>query len=63
LQQQERLIANVQQRLKTSTNLEASVRDADLVIEAIVENLEAKRKLLGRVEAVCKRWVKTESID
>uniref|UniRef100_A0A915DQT9 3-hydroxyacyl-CoA dehydrogenase n=1 Tax=Ditylenchus dipsaci TaxID=166011 RepID=A0A915DQT9_9BILA len=50
-QEQEEIIAKVQARLTTSTQLEASLTNASLVIEAIVEDLEPKQQLLARVEA------------
>ena len=37
-------------RITQTTSLEAAVGDAELVIESIVEDLAAKRDLLGRVE-------------
>ncbi|XP_063223510.1 hydroxyacyl-coenzyme A dehydrogenase, mitochondrial-like [Bacillus rossius redtenbacheri] len=39
-------------RLNTSLNVEESVKSADLIIEAIVENLEAKHKLFSNLDAV-----------
>lgn len=36
-------------RLATSTDLETAVRDADIVIEAIVEDLEAKRSMFSQL--------------
>lgn len=35
-----------------STDLAAVVKDTDLVIEAIVENLEVKQKLFGSIDGV-----------
>jgi 3-hydroxybutyryl-CoA dehydrogenase len=40
-------------RMSETTSLEA-LADCDLVIEAIFENLEAKRALFGRLDAICK---------
>ncbi|GAB6033438.1 hypothetical protein CHUAL_013324 [Chamberlinius hualienensis] len=37
-------------RIKTSTNPESSVKDTDLVIEAIVENLDVKQKLFSSLD-------------
>lgn len=37
-----------------STNVSDSVKDADLVIEAIVENIDIKRKLFAEVEVAAK---------
>ena len=39
-------------RLTYGTDLEAAVEDADLVIEAVPEDLDLKRRLLGEVAAV-----------
>lgn len=39
--------------LETTTDLEAAVRDADLVIEAVPEDLGLKKDLFGRVAAAC----------
>lgn len=38
-------------RLKYGTNLEEGVKDADLVIEAIFENMDVKKQLFARAEA------------
>ncbi len=38
--------------LTTTTDMGA-VKDADIVIEAITENLDAKKKLLAQLEAIC----------
>jgi 3-hydroxyacyl-CoA dehydrogenase len=38
-------------RIKTSTDSAKAVGDADLVVEAIVENLDVKRKLFGALDA------------
>lgn len=40
-------------RLSTSTNLEASAESVDYVIESIVEDVEAKRDVFRRLDAVC----------
>nr|CAD7392348.1 unnamed protein product [Timema cristinae] len=39
-------------RLKTTLDLEASVKEADLVVEAIVENIEAKHKLFSSLDTI-----------
>lgn len=41
--------------LKTSTSVTDAVKDADLVIEAIVENIEIKKKLFADVEKAAKK--------
>ena len=40
-------------RIHTEPDLEASVRDADIVIEAIKEDIELKRALFNKLDAVC----------
>lgn len=39
-------------RLSGSTNVEETVKDTDIVIEAIVENLGVKQKLFSSLDAV-----------
>nr|CAD7460717.1 unnamed protein product [Timema tahoe] len=39
-------------RLRTTLELEASVKEADLVVEAIVENIEAKHKLFSSLDTI-----------
>ncbi len=41
------------ERLHFTSNLEEAARDADLVIEAIVENLGIKRQLFSRLDNIC----------
>jgi len=48
---QKKLIEGVVSKIKTSTNVADSVKSSDLVIEAIVENIDIKRKLFAEVEA------------
>ena len=43
----------VRQLISGTTDLEGGVRQADLVIESIPENLELKRQFFGRVELHC----------
>lgn len=40
-------------RIQTATVLEEAVKDTDLVIEAIVEDLETKRQLLKQLDLAC----------
>lgn len=40
-------------RIKTTTSLEEAAEDADLAIECIVENKEAKKELFKKLDAVC----------
>jgi len=46
-------LADVKKRIVTTTSLD-DAKDADLVIEAIVEDLEVKRELFKKLDAVCK---------
>ncbi|NPV91140.1 MAG: 3-hydroxyacyl-CoA dehydrogenase family protein [Firmicutes bacterium] len=41
-------------RISTTTSLEEAVKDADLVIEAVPENLELKMEVFKRLDAACK---------
>ncbi|MDR3090132.1 MAG: 3-hydroxyacyl-CoA dehydrogenase family protein [Desulfobulbaceae bacterium] len=41
-------------RIKGVTNLEEAAADADLVMESVAENLDVKRQVFARVEAVCR---------
>ncbi len=38
-------------RMKGNVDLEAAVKDADLVIEAIFENMDVKKEVFGRIDA------------
>ena len=40
-------------RIRTEPDLAASVKDADIVIEAIKEDIELKRALFNRLDAMC----------
>ncbi|TKR82979.1 hypothetical protein L596_016643 [Steinernema carpocapsae] len=51
---QTQLVEETLKGLSVSTNVEEAVANADLVIEAIVENIEAKRKLFAQVEGATK---------
>lgn len=44
----------VSERLTFSEDVDAAVVDADVIIEAIIENLDAKRGLFGRISKLCK---------
>ncbi|MEW6125475.1 MAG: 3-hydroxyacyl-CoA dehydrogenase family protein [Acidobacteriota bacterium] len=41
-------------RIRTSTDLQDAVADADLIIEAVIEKLDAKQKLFGELDRICK---------
>ncbi|KAL1916079.1 uncharacterized protein VTP21DRAFT_6083 [Calcarisporiella thermophila] len=53
-QQQDNFVQDTLTRIQTSTDTEKSAQDADLVVEAVVENLELKRELFKRLDAVAK---------
>lgn len=40
-------------RVTTSTSMAEAARDADVVIEAIIENLELKQKVFAQLDAIC----------
>ena len=44
-------------RIKTSTDTKSSITDTDLVIEAIVENLEIKRSLFADMDSAAPQLV------
>jgi 3-hydroxyacyl-CoA dehydrogenase len=44
-------VEGVASSIITTTDAQAAVKEADLVIEAIVENLEVKRKLFASLDA------------
>ncbi|KAI8055063.1 hydroxyacyl-CoA dehydrogenase [Syncephalis plumigaleata] len=48
---QDKVIEDVFSRIATSTNTTGAVEQADLVVEAIVENLETKRRLFAELDA------------
>ena len=53
----EKYFADVQGRIQTSTNLDEAVRSTDLVIEAIIENLEIKQNLFKQIDRVAPKFV------
>lgn len=48
----QKFISDTLQRLKMMTSAEEAVKNADLVIEAIVENVQIKQKLFGSLDKV-----------
>ena len=54
-QQQTALVNRVLKNINLSTNVEEAVSKADLVIEAIMENVAAKQKLFAQVESAIPR--------
>lgn len=49
----EKLVRDVFNNLTFTTDLNKAVSDADLVIEAVVEDLEVKQELLFKLEQIC----------
>jgi 3-hydroxyacyl-CoA dehydrogenase len=47
--------ADILKRIKVTSKLEEGVKDSNLVIEAIVENLKAKWELFSTVEKLAPR--------
>jgi len=43
-------------RMRTTTALEEAIKDADLVIEAVFEDLEAKRLLFHQMDGICSKY-------
>jgi 3-hydroxybutyryl-CoA dehydrogenase len=41
-------------RIQTSSSLPDAVRDADLIVEAVVEKLDAKQQLFADLDSICK---------
>lgn len=48
----EKFISGSLEKLKGSTDVKTAVSNADLVVEAIVENIEIKHKLFAEVDKV-----------
>jgi 3-hydroxyacyl-CoA dehydrogenase len=53
----EKYFTDVQGRIQTSTNVNEAVQSTDLVIEAIIENLETKQKLFQQIDQVAPKFV------
>lgn len=51
-QEGEKFVAESMARIKTSTDPAAAAKSADLVVEAIVENMGVKHKLFQQLDAV-----------
>lgn len=61
VQKQKQFVQETRARITTTTDLRAAVAspsgaEADLVIEAIVENLEAKQALFTKLEAIARQY-------
>lgn len=52
-QEGEKFVAESMARIKTSTDPAEAAKSADLVVEAIVENMNVKHKLFSQLDAVC----------
>jgi len=46
-------IPEIKQRISYTTNLEEAVKDAEIVIEAVVERLDVKREVFKRLDELC----------
>ena len=53
----EKFFADVQSRIKTNVDVNDAVKSTDLVIEAIVENLEIKQKLFQQIDRIAPKLV------
>ncbi|MFH1490639.1 MAG: 3-hydroxyacyl-CoA dehydrogenase family protein [Pseudomonadota bacterium] len=47
-------IENVEGRIQYTTSFEDAARDADLLVETIIENIEEKKKLYLQLDGICK---------
>ncbi|KJH40882.1 3-hydroxyacyl-CoA dehydrogenase, NAD binding domain protein [Dictyocaulus viviparus] len=54
---QDALVAGVLSRVHTTTSFEKVLENADLVIEAVIEDIEVKRKLFSEIERLIKPYV------
>ena len=46
-------VADIKQRISYTTNLEEAVKDAEMVIEAVVERLDVKREVFKHLDELC----------
>lgn len=53
----EKYLSDVKGRIKTSTDVNDAVKSTDVVIEAIIENLEIKQKLFKQIDQVAPKFV------
>lgn len=53
----EKYFSDVQGRIQTSTNVDEAVSSTDIVIEAIIENLEVKQNLFKQIDRVAPKFV------
>ncbi|KAF8339616.1 3-hydroxyacyl-CoA dehydrogenase [Cantharellus anzutake] len=52
---QDQYVRDLRSRIKTTTDPEQAAEDADLVIEAVIENLKIKQELLSTVDKAAKK--------
>ena len=53
----EKYLSEVQARIRTSLDVKDAVKETDIVIEAIVENLEIKQKLFKQIDQIAPKYV------
>lgn len=53
----EKFITNVIGRIKPTVSLQDGANSTDLVIEAIVENMDAKHKLFSQLDKIAPRYI------
>lgn len=53
VEQQDKFIADVYKRLNGSSDLIGVVKQTDLVIEAVVENIQIKHEIFESIDKVC----------
>ena len=52
----EKYFSDVNGRIQTSTDLNEAVKSTDLVIEAIIENLETKQQLFKQIDQIAPKF-------
>lgn len=57
----EKYLKEVQGRIQTSVDINDAVKSTDIVIEAIIENLEIKQKLFQQIDQVAPKFVLNSS--
>ncbi len=53
-------LTDVQSRIKTSLDVNAAVKSTDIVIEAIIENLQIKQKLFQQIDRIAPKFVRLD---
>lgn len=59
----EKYLSEVQARIRTSLDVKDAVKATDIVIEAIVENLEIKQKLFKQIDQIAPKYVSHSSVN